>query len=139
MILTMKKNMFIAAAIAVAALALTGCSSDADTAARNISVAAENFEVERHITVINAITDSVILEVEGRCSVETAESALGNSLEITCKVNENEYRKSFVILSDNITASVEQLAPIDVSVYNYRYIVKPQSVIPDINVSTDNQ
>ncbi len=138
----MKKILTIAAAImaiATLALGLSACVSDADRASTNLSTAAENFEVERRITVINAITNTQIMVVEGRCSVETAQSALAGSLEVTCKIAENEYRKNYVYLADNVTASVEQLDPIDVSVYNYRFIIKPENIIPEIGIETGEQ
>ena len=137
-----KKNLTIVAAASLALVAaplLTACTSDADTASINLSTAAEQFEINRKITFINGITDQIILEVEGRCSVETTGSALDGALEVTCKVGPDEYKKDFLYLSDNVTATVEQLDPVDVSVYNYRFVVKPQAIIPNIDIQTGNQ
>lgn len=108
--------------------------SKADVAAHNLSVAAENFEVQRRIVFFNGITDKYLLTIEGRCSVETANSALGGSLEVTCKVGPNEYKKHFLGLSDNVSYFVEQTEAVDVNVYNYRVIFRPDTIIPDINV-----
>lgn len=121
-------------ALALLALVLVGCKSDADVAAENLSIAAEQFEVQRRIVFINGITDEYLLTIEGRCSVETSDSALGGSLEVTCKTPEGQFKKHFLGLSDNVTYLVEQLQAADVSTQQYRVIFKPSVIIPDIDV-----
>jgi hypothetical protein len=65
------------AVIAAMALLTTGCGqSNADVASHNLSVAAEQFEIPRHIVGINGITDKYLFEVVGYCSVETTDSGL---------------------------------------------------------------
>lgn len=124
--------------VAVAVLMLvtgTACfKSKADVAAHNLSVAAENFEVSRRIVFINGITDKYLLTIEGRCSVQSTNSALGGSLEVTCKTGPDAYKKHFLGLSNNVTYLVEQTDPIDVNVYNYRVIFRPDTIIPDIQL-----
>lgn len=132
------------AAIAVTALAsvalLSGCASDADKASENLSKAAESFEVNRRVILFNGITDKYLLVVEGRCSVESAESALGpRSLEVTCKIGPDQYKKHYGGLSDNVSYFVEQLDAVDVSVYHYRVIIKPESILPEFDVQTGKQ
>jgi hypothetical protein len=116
--------------------ALTGCSSDADVASSNLSKAAEQFEINRRIVFINGITDKYLLEIQGRCSVESEESKLAQSLEVTCKTGPNEFKKHFLGLSDNVTYLVEQVESADVSVYRYRVIFKPETLLPDIDLET---
>lgn len=120
----------------VIALALgTACTkSKADVAAHNLSVAAENFEVNRRIVFFNGITDKYLLTIEGRCSIETSESAVMGALEVTCKTGPNAYKKHFLGLSDNVSYFVEQEEPVDVNTYNYRVIFRPDTIIPDIQV-----
>lgn len=132
----MKKK---ALALAAAALVLTGCATDADMASRNLGTAAEQFEIERRITAINGFTDSVMLEIEGRCSVETAASALANALEVTCKIGPNEYVKHFVLLGDNGYATVQQLGTADVSVYHHRVLIKPENLLPEFDYEAGEQ
>lgn len=120
----------------VAGLALTGCgvsASDAEVGSRNISQAADNFEVDRRIVFFNGITDTYLLSIEGKCSIQDQ----GNQLEVTCKVNENgDLKKHFLGLSDNVSYFVEQLEPIGVSVYHYKVTFKPEVIIPDIDLRT---
>ncbi len=129
--------------VAVGALLGTGlsaCTSNADQQAENLSTAAENFELQRHIVVINGITDKYILEAVGKCSVESAESALGpNSLQVVCRIGPNEYEKHYAGLSDNTTYFVQQLEPVDSSNYHRRIIFKPETLIPDLQLQTGRQ
>lgn len=126
--------------LAVCALPMfaTACGpSDADVAAKNLSVAAEQFEIPRHIVGINGITDKYLFEIVGYCSVETANSALANALEATCRVVGKDgkvgYKKTFLGLSDNVTYVVEQLEPVQVSTSRYRVIFKPEALIPNFD------
>ena len=119
--------------------ALTGCVSQSDRASENLSKDAEEFKVNRRVVFFNGITDKYLLTVEGRCSVETADSKLGGSLEVTCKIGEDRYKKHFLGLSDNVSYFVEQMEATDVSVYHYQVIFKPEAIIPDVRIDTGRQ
>ena len=124
----MKKFLFV---IALVAILLSACS-DADVASRNMSKAADQFEVNRRIVFYNGITGEYILTVEGLCSLGNDDEP--GSLSVVCKVAEGQYKKHFLGLSDNVTYMAEQLDPMPVGVYNYRVIFKPSVIIPDIDV-----
>jgi len=111
--------------------AMTACSSDADVASHNLSKDAENFKVLRRIVFINGITDQYLLEITGYCSVETTESALGGSLEVTCKTGPDEFKKHFLGLSDNVSYLVEQIEGQNVSTDTYTVIFKPSVIVPN--------
>jgi hypothetical protein len=117
-------------ALCLAALLLAACDTDADVASRNLSVAAEQFEIDRRVVFLNGITDTYLLSIEGRCSIEDQ----GNQLEVTCKTGPDAFKKHFLGLSDNVSYFVEQLEPIDVSEYHYRVIFKPEVIVPDIDL-----
>lgn len=112
--------------------ALAGCSSDADVASRNMSKAADNFEVNRRVVFYNGITGEYMLTIEGLCSLGNNDS--GGKLSVTCKTGPNVYKKHFLGLSQNVTFFVEQLEPVKTSVYHYRVVFKPSVIIPDIEV-----
>ena len=109
-------------------LFLVSCN-DAEIASRNLSVAADNFEVNRRVVFLNGITDTYLLTIEGRCSI----SHQSRQLEVTCKISDRDYVKHFLGLSDNISYLAEQLTGIDVSVYHHRITFKPQVILPDID------
>lgn len=125
----------ILAALAVIPFSVAACGqSNADVASHNISVEAEQFKVARRIVFFNGITDKYLLTITGYCSVETGNSALAGSLEVTCKTGPNGYKKSFLGLSDNVSYMVQQIDPINVSVNRYKVIFKPSTIVPDIDV-----
>ena len=110
--------------------ALTGCSNDATVASRNLSQAADNFEINRRIVFYNGITGEYMLVIEGLCSQEPRE----RKLEVTCKGGPSSYKKHFLGLSDNVTYFSEQMQPAKASVYFYRVTFKPSTIIPNIDV-----
>lgn len=131
------KKLITFAVLPVLVLIGAACTNTkADVASRNLSKAAEQFEVERRIVFFNGITDKYLLVVEGRCSVETSDSALGGSLEVTCKIGPDAYKKHFLGLSDNVSYFVEQTEVIDVDEYHYRVIFRPETIVPDLEVDT---
>jgi len=122
----LKKLLLLVLTIAV----LVGCDTDANVASRNLSKAADMFEINRRIVFYNGITDTYMLTVEGRCSVELSSDVL----RVTCKTGENEYKKHYLGLSDNVTYFAEQIESADVSAYRYKVIFKPLTIIPDIEI-----
>jgi hypothetical protein len=128
------KKIIAFAILPVLALAGAACDTKADIASHNLSKAAEQFEIQRRIVFFNGITDKYLLTVEGRCSVETSNSALGGSLEVTCKVGPNAYKKHFLGLSDNVSYFVEQTEAANVDEYHYRVIFRPDTIIPDVEL-----
>lgn len=118
--------------LGAAAWALAACSSDADVASKNLSKAADNFEVLRRIVFYNGITNEYILQIEGYCSLGNSDKA--GELSVTCKLGENNYKKHFLGLSDNVTYFVEQIDAVNVSTGHYRVIFKPSTIVPDVNV-----
>jgi hypothetical protein len=131
-----KIRTFITGAALVAVVAtggvLTACSSDADVASKNLSTAADNFEVQRRIVFVNGITDKYLLVIEGRCSLGNTDKA--GELSVTCKVGPNQFAKHFLGLSDNVTYVVEQIEAVSVSTYHYRVVFRPEEIIPDITI-----
>jgi hypothetical protein len=122
-------------ALSVAAIAILAGCTDADVASRNLSKAADQFEVNRRVVFYNGITGSYILSVEGLCSLGNFDSQ--GQLSVTCKTGPSMFKKHFLGLSDNVTFFAEQLEPNAVSTYHYRVIFKPQTIIPDIDFKGD--
>lgn len=114
----------------ISLFALAACSDDAAVASRNLSKAADMFEIDRRVVFYNGITSEYILVIEGRCSID---GGRGTQLSVTCKTGPDVYKKHFLGLSDNVTFFAEQLESKSVSVYHYRVIFKPQSIIPDVD------
>lgn len=121
--------------LALAAVVMVGCQKDAQVASRNLSEAADMFEIQRRVVFINGITGEYLLSIEGRCSISDS----NRQLEVTCKKGAGQFVKHFLGLSDNVTYMAEQMVTADVSVYHNRIIFKPQNIVPDIDWSGDVQ
>lgn len=106
---------------------LAGCS-DASVASRNLSRAADNFEIERRIVFFNGITDNYLLSIEGLCSFEPRT----DKVDVTCKTGYSQFKKHSLGLSDNVSYFSEQVDEAWVDAYHYRVIFKPSAIIPNI-------
>ena len=132
--ITMKR--YIALLMGLAMVLVAGCTSQADVVSRNLSTAAEEFEISRRIVMFNGITDNYLLSIEGRCSIEV--DALDNQLEVTCKVGPKAFEKHFLGLSDNVSYLVEQLQPVDANEFRTRVVFRPQTILPDVDLKTSS-
>ena len=110
---------------------LAACERDADIASRNLSIAADQFEIMRRVVFYNGINGEYILTIEGLCSLGNYDAA--KELTVTCKTGPSEYKKHFLGLSDNVTYFAEQIDAANASVFHYRVIFKPASIIPDVD------
>jgi len=121
-----------AATLAAVTLGITAtaCSSEADTASSNVSKAADNFQVNRRIVVINGITDKYLLVITGACSINTDDP---HKLVTTCKTGPGQYKKFYAGLANNVTWTVEQGSSVKVSGYHYKVIFRPSTLVPDID------
>ncbi len=118
--------------VAIAGALIAGCTNDASVVSRNISAAADNFEINRRIVFYNGITGEYMLTIEGLCSLGSATET--KAVTVTCKTGPTDYKKHFLGLSDNVTYFAEQMAANKASPYMYRVVFKPLSIVPDIEV-----
>lgn len=124
------KTLIVTGLIAVLGIGgLVACGqSDADVVSHNISKDADNFKVLRRIVFYNGITGEYILQIEGYCSLGNHDAP--GELSVTCKTGEDQYRKHFLGLSDNVTYFEEQIVDRSVSKDHYQVIFKPSTIIP---------
>lgn len=125
----------ITAAIACALIgvaALSGCSSKANVVSKNISTAADNFQVDRQIVFYDIWTGQTILEVDGLCSIDNTASS--GQVAVTCETAPGKYTKDYLGKSTNVTWFEHQTTPARVSNAHYRIIWRPSTVVPQINV-----
>ena len=126
------KRALLAGLVLATALALGACN-EADTVSNNLSQAADQFEVLRRVVFYNGITDSYMLTIEGYCSLGNTDAA--GELTVTCKTGpDDQFKKHFLGLSDNVTYFVEQLEAENVDSAHYRVIFKPSVIVPDIEL-----
>lgn len=108
----------------------TGGCSDANVVSMNISTAADNFEINRRVVFYNGITGEYILQIEGRCSIDPSDK----KLTVTVKTGDNEYKKHYLGISDNVTYFAEQIDSVKANPYHYRVIFKPSAIIPSVEI-----
>lgn len=129
----MKKLIILPILLLSIALLGAGCfDADADVASYNLSKAADQFEISRRIIFYNGITGDYMLSLEGLCALGNNDSS--KQLTVTCKTGEEQYKKHFLGLSDNVTYFVEQIDSVGVSKYHYKVIFKPSVIIPDVDL-----
>lgn len=129
----MNMKMVFAALVGVSVLA--GCEKAADVASRNLSTAADNFEVTRRVVFFNGITDKYLLTIEGLCALGNTDSV--GQLTVTCKTGPGLFKKHFLGLSDNVSYLVQQVDDMPVSTFHYRVMFRPQTILPDIDFKGD--
>lgn len=132
--MTTKSKGVVALILMLLAVVATACS-DADTVSANLSKEADQFRVMRRVVFYNGITGDYMLTIEGLCSLGNFDES--GELTVTCKVGEDQYKKHFLGLSDNVTYFVEQIDGANVSSTHYRVIFKPTVIVPEIEIDTD--
>jgi hypothetical protein len=133
---TLTKKIATVSALALAGtLALTGCTPESQVVSENISKEADSFNVQRKITVLNTRTDKFMFYAEGRCSVERD----NGWLIAVCRHSADQYRKHLIGPATDAFPMVEQLAPIDASRYHTLIVMKPEGIIPDIQLRGGQQ
>lgn len=110
---------------------VSSCDTDATIASRNVSQAADQFEIYRRVVFYNGITDEYILQIEGYCSINVDKN--DKQLELMVKLPDGTFMKHFLGLSDNVTYFAEQIKPASVSTSQYRVIFRPSEIIPAID------
>ena len=121
--------------LTLALLAILGClclasCSKAENVNHNLSKAADNFECLRKITVYNARTDLIILEMEGYMSLSNNSTS---ELVVTCKTGEGEYKKNYVYLNEYVIYAVEDITGTTTDPYHYK--IKFYTALPDIDIN----
>lgn len=110
-------------------LFLTGCT-EADNVNHNLSQAADNFQCLRKITVYNARTDLIVMEMEGYMSLSNNSTS---ELVVTCMTGHNEYRKNYIYLNEYVIYVVEDITGTVTDPYHYK--VHFYTALPDIDIN----
>ena len=108
---------------------LTGCS-EASNVNHNLSQAADNFQVVRKITVYNARTDLIIMEMEGLMSLSNTSTS---ELVVTCMTGPNQYKKNYIYLNEYVIYVVEDITGTVTDPYHYK--IHFYTALPDIDIN----
>lgn len=112
----------------VTCFTLTSCTQ-ADNVNHNLSQSANNFECLRKITVYNARTDLIVMEMEGYMSLSNNST---NELVVTCKTGANEYKKNYIYLNEYVIYVVEDITGTTTDPFHYK--VHFYTTVPDVDI-----
>lgn len=115
-------------------ISMPGCYRQAERAKYNVKKEADNFNVERRLTVINARTDKPILEIIGYFSLSNNST---NELEITLETDKNVYKVDYVYLNEWTIYTVEDISGAHVDPYHYEVNFLPEMIQPITMTSND--
>lgn len=125
----MKKIVVVLLAAICLVSCLTGCT-EATNVNHNLSQAADNFQVTRKITVYNARTNLIVLEMEGLMSISNSAT---NELVVTCMTGPNEYKKNYIYLNDYVIYVAEDITGTTTDPYHYKVHFYTAPLDIDIN------
>ena len=108
---------------------MTGCS-EASNVNHNLSQAADNFQVVRKITVYNARTDLIVMEMEGLMSLSNTSTS---ELVVTCMTGPNQYKKNYIYLNEYVIYVVEDITGTVTDPYHYK--IHFYTALPDIDIN----
>ena len=108
---------------------MTGCS-EASNVNHNLSQAADNFQVVRKITVYNARTDLIIMEMEGLMSLSNTSTS---ELVVTCMTGPNQYKKNYIYLNEYVIYVGEDITGTVSDPYHYK--IHFYTALPDIDIN----
>ena len=128
----MKKVVVFVFVIMIMGVMLLGCRQS-NRVSYNVSQEADNFNVIRRLTVLNARSDKPLFELVGAFSF-TLES--GRIIAIV-ETGPNEYKKHSVGLNEYTLWVIEDLGGANVSKYHYEVNFLPEKIIPVEFVSKD--
>ena len=111
---------------------VVGCTQ-ADRASSNVSKEADNFNVIRRLSVINARTDKPVFELVGAFSFQLD----GNRIILTCETGFGEYKKHSIGLNEWTLWFVEDVSGADVTPYRYEVNFLPEMILPVEITSND--
>lgn len=119
--------------VLIVVFSILGCT-EAQRVSRNVSQQADNFNVQRRVTVINTRTDKPELEIIGNLSVQNDGTG---DVDLIVEVAPNVYKKHFVHLNEWTIYVVEDISGAYVDKYHYEVNFLPEMIIPITFTSQD--
>ena len=112
--------------LVIGTIVLTGCT-ESNRVSNNIRKQADNFNVTRRISVINARSDKPVFELIGNFSLQ---NNANNELEIIVEVENGKYKKHFIYLNEWTMYVVEDVSGAYVDKYHYEINYLPEMIVP---------
>lgn len=129
----MKKIISLVIILILVLIVLCGCT-EINRVSHNIKQQADNFNVTRRISVINARSDKPVFELIGNFSLQ---NNANNELEIIVEVENGKYKKHFIYLNEWTMYVVEDVSGAYVDKYHYEINYLPEMIVPITITSHD--
>jgi hypothetical protein len=129
----MKKLISLVIILILVLIVLCGCT-EINRVSHNIKQQADNFNVTRRISVINARSDKPVFELIGNFSLQ---NNANNELEIIVEVENGKYKKHFIYLNEWTMYVVEDVSGAYVDKYHYEINYLPEMIVPITITSHD--
>lgn len=129
----MKKIISLVIILILVLIVLCGCT-EVNRVSHNIKQQADNFNVTRRISVINARSDKPVFELIGNFSLQNNAK---NELEIIVEVENGKYKKHFIYLNEWTMYVVEDVSGAYVDKYHYEINYLPEMIVPITITSHD--
>ena len=123
----MKRSRFFVFFVAIVLMVMLAGCNEAERVSHNVGKEADNFNVTRRITVFNIRTDTVLMQMTGKMSLQNNSS---NELVVLVEVEKGVYQKHFIYLNEYTMYTVEDLNGTAVSPYSYELEFLPQTLLP---------
>ena len=123
------KKIFAMLLVLLMCFSMCACS-EASNVNHNLSQAADKFECLRKITVYNARTDLIVMEMEGAMSISNNGT---NELVVTCMTGPNQYKKNYIYLNEYVIYVVEDITGTITDPYHYK--VHFYTALRDIDIN----
>ncbi len=133
-----KFRKLIVVVVVVLIVLLGGCWRQADRVSRNLSLEADNFNVARKLTIVNARAedsdDAILFQMTGNFSINVDNDG---DLNVIGENDNGTYYKHFVHLSRDITYIVEDMGTTGTNKYRYQINFNPGMIMPVEGVVID--
>lgn len=128
----MKKRILMVLAVVGISLGFAGCT-EANKVSMNVSQEADNFNVIRRLSVLNARTDKPMFELVGAFSFELS----NNRIIAIVETGPGQYKKHSIGLNDWTLWFVEDISGAEVDKYHYEVNFLPEMIVPITFTSND--
>jgi hypothetical protein len=119
------------AGLCMALMASDCTNTDATVVRKNLDTAAEQFELDRRIVFYNVRLGTEIALFEGKCDI----SDNVHKVQVTCRTGPSTYVRHQLGRGEDVTYLSQQMEGVKTSAYHNRIIWKPQSLVPDIDLT----
>jgi len=120
-----KKVISVIMVVVMIGLMLAGCR-ESERVSYNVSQEADNFNVIRRLTVLNARTDKPMFEMVGAFAFELKD----NRIIAVVETGPSEYKKHSIGLNDWTLWVVEDIGGANVDKYHYEVNFLPEMIVP---------